>query len=189
MSSPNILSVYNLPRDRAMPEQRASGRTNKRKRQFSTLMAEDEPDEMHPSKLDVGKYPRSVDDRGRCYWTVEKNWKLVKLRRSGLHWESLQSHFPGQSRADLAFQYYRVVYTYDENMMNQCAHVYQECKCILWREIAGRMGCTPDRAEGMIVGLSRFELARRAVSYELAQMEEPTQTASTTLGCEANIVQ
>lgn len=124
MSSPNILSAYNPPKDRALPEQRASGRTNKRKRQFSTLMAEDEPDEMHPSKLDVGKHPRSVDDRDRRYWTVEKNWRLVKLRSSGLRWESLQLYFPGQSRADLAVEYDRVIHTYNEDMMNQCAHVY-----------------------------------------------------------------
>ncbi|KUL81732.1 hypothetical protein ZTR_09831 [Talaromyces verruculosus] len=189
MSSPNILSAYNPSKDRALPEQHASGWTNKRKRQFSTLMAEDEPDEMHPSKLDVGKHPRSVDDHDRRYWTVEKNWKLVKLRRSGLHWESLQSYFPGQSRADLAVQYDRVIHTYDEDMMNQCAHVYQEFKGILWREIARRVGCTPDKAEDMILGLSRFELARRAVSFELAQMDEPTQTASMSLGCEGNIVQ
>jgi hypothetical protein len=89
-------------------------------------MAEDDPDEMHPSKLDVAKHPRSVDDRHHRYWTVEKKWKLVKLRRSGLHWESLQSHFPGQSRADLALQYDCVKDTYDEDMMNQCAHLYQE---------------------------------------------------------------
>lgn len=126
MSSPSVLSAYNLPRDRTLPEQRLSSRTHKRKRQLSTLMAEDDPDDMHPSKLDVGKYPRIVNDRDHRYWTVEKNWKLVKLRRSGLHWESLQSHFRGQSRADLALQYDRVMDTYDEDMMNQCAHVYQE---------------------------------------------------------------
>ncbi|KUL82061.1 hypothetical protein ZTR_10673 [Talaromyces verruculosus] len=189
MSSPNILSAYNAPEDQLLPEQRPSGSTNKRKRQLSRLMAADDPDDMHPSKLDVGKHSRIVDNRDRRYWSVERNWKLVKLRRSGLHWESLQSHFPGQSRADLAFQYDRVVHTYDEDMMNQCAHVYQECKCILWGEIARRMGCTPDKAEDMILGLGRFELARRAVSFELAQMDEPTQTASMSLGSEGNIVQ
>ncbi|GAM37726.1 hypothetical protein TCE0_029r07876 [Talaromyces pinophilus] len=116
---------------------------------------------------------------GRCYWTVERNWRLVKLRRSGLHWESLQSQFPGQSRADLAFQYDCVADTYDEGMMNQCAYLYQECKSVLWREIASRIGCTPDKAEGMIVGVNQFELARRAVSFELAQMNEPIQNVST----------
>ena len=128
MSSPNILSAYNAPEDQPLPEQCPSGIANKRKRLVSRLVAEDDPDDMHPSKLDVDKRPRIVDigNRDGHYWTVERNWKLVKLRRSGLHWESLQSHFPGQSRADLAFQYDRVVHTYNEEMMNQCAYLYQE---------------------------------------------------------------
>ncbi|KAI7970686.1 hypothetical protein EIK77_009782 [Talaromyces pinophilus] len=128
MSSPNILSAYNAPEDPPLPEQRLSGSANKRKRQFSRLVAEDDSDDMHPSKLDGGKRPRivNIDYRDGRYWTVERNWRLVKLRRSGLHWESLQSHFPGQSRADLAFQYDCVADTYDEGMMNQCAYLYQE---------------------------------------------------------------
>ncbi|GAM43116.1 hypothetical protein TCE0_047f17666 [Talaromyces pinophilus] len=181
MSSPNILSAYNAPEDPPLPEQRLSGSANKRRRQFSRLVAEDDSDDMHPSKLDGGKRPRivNIDYRDGRYWTVERNWRLVKLRRSGLHWESLQAHFPGQSRADLAFQYDCVADSYDEGMMNQCAYLYQEFKSVLWREIASRIGCTPDKAEGMIVGVNQLELARRAVSFELAQMNEPIQNVST----------